>query len=285
MDYHIDKLTLIYKVPAEFRISVLTERDPLMIESNVFISETIFSNHPYVVRYYKLLYTSDPKPICIGVFKQDLEGAMTLEVDNEFLYSGNLHLLYDFEMQFGLELLKIKQLDICCDSNQNLPRKLNEVMHKSECDVTRKGRFKSTEKGNQILGTKVSNNIKHLPGRAKEKPSTSYYMELCPTGSKRPLILRCYNKTEEIETKSKKYYIAESCSFSGKIYRLEVSMPCQVISQQIKKKNGNWTHQYIYRNLTDIAFIKELFMFHLNRMATLTINKKKLSISEFLRLN
>ncbi len=70
VDYHIDKLTLIYKVPAEFRISVLTERDPLMIESNVFISETIFSNHPYVVRYYKLLYTSDPKPICIGVLNR-----------------------------------------------------------------------------------------------------------------------------------------------------------------------------------------------------------------------
>lgn len=284
MDYHIDKLTLIYKVPTTFRSSALTECDPLMLVSKVFILEEVYSKLPYVVRYYKLLYVDDNIQILIGKFKQDFEDAITLEVDNMFLYSDHLHLLYDLETQFGLELFKIKQLDLCCDSNQNLPRKLNDAMHRTDCTVTRKGRFKVTDKGNQILGAKVSNNVKRLPGKDRERPSTSYYMEIHPSGSKQALKLRCYNKTEEIETKSQKHYIKDSCSFSGTIFRLEVSLSCQVISRQMKNKTGNWTHQEIYRNLTNIDFLKELFKFHLNRIATLTIKNKRFSISEFLRL-
>lgn len=284
MTYHIDKLTLIYKVPTNFNCGINTEYDMFVQPSMVFISRPVYSKLPYIVRYYELYYQDGNKDFLIGKFKRDLEDAITLEIDNRFLYTGRLDLLYAFETQFGLELFKIKQLDLCCDSNQNLPRKLNDAMHRSDCTVTRKGRFKVTDKGNQILGAKVSNNVKRLPGKDRERPSTSYYMEVHPSGSKQALKLRCYNKTEEIETKSQKHYIEDSCSFSGTIFRLEVSLSCQVISRQMKNKTGNWTHQEIYRNLTNIDFLKELFKFHLNRIATLTIKNKRFSISEFLRL-
>lgn len=283
--YHIDKLTLIYTVPSNFNCGIFPEYDIFSIPTKVFISHPVYSKRPYVVRYYELYYQGFNDQILIGKFKKDLEDAITMEIDNQFLYSGRLDLLYKFEQQFGLYLFEIKHLDLCCDSNQNLPRKLNDAMHRADCEVTRKGSFKTTDKGNLILGTKVSNNVKRIPGKDIERPSTSFYMEIHPSGSKHTLKLRCYNKTEEIKTQSKKNYITEVCSFSGSIYRLEVSMPCQVLSQQVNRKTGNWTPQEIYQNLTDINFIKELFKFHLNRMATLRIKGKKYSISEFLRLN
>lgn len=281
--YHIDKLTLIYNVPSTFSLAntMVTDYD-IFSKSGIFICREKFSDIQYVVRVYELIYKAIDKEILIGTLRRNLEDGMTLEVDNKFLYGQHLSLIYEFERQYGLRLMKIKQLDICCDSNQNLPGKLNYAMHKSDTKVTRRGKFKSTDKGNLILGTKVSYNIKMLNG-GRENTYPSYYMEVRPSGSRRSMILRGYDKSEEISSKSHKEYIREACGFD-KIYRLEISLPCQVISRQAKNKSGNWSHQEIYQRLTDIEFLGELFRYHLNRVATLEMEGRRLKISEFLRL-
>lgn len=281
--YHIDKLTLIYNVPSTFSLTnTLTDYD-IVSTSGIFIFQQKFSNIPYIVRAYDLMYKEVGKEILIGTLRRNLENGVTLEVDNRLLYSSHLHLIHEFERMYGLELYKIKQLDVCCDSNQNLPGKLNKAMHRTDAKVTRRGKFKNTEKGNMILGTKISYNIKILNG-GRDNTYPSYYMEVRPSGCNKSLTLRGYDKSEEISVKSHKEYIKEACGFD-KIYRLEISLPCQIISKQAKNKSGNWSHQEIYHRLTDVEFLGELFRYHLNRMGTLELEGKSLKFSNYLRLD
>lgn len=124
---------------------------------------------------------SGAEAVVIGEFRNDIQYSITLDVDNRFLYSGQLHKLYEFEQTYSLSFGYIKYLDVCCDANQNLPRKLNTIMHSPECEVGRRGAKKElTSKGNQRLGTKLSDNLKTLT--ASERPAVSYYFYMKPSG-------------------------------------------------------------------------------------------------------
>jgi hypothetical protein len=117
----------------------------------------------------------------VSEFRNDIQNSITLNVDNRFMYSGQLHKLYEFEQTHSLSFSYIKNFDVCCDANQNLPRKLNTIMHSPECEVShRGGRKKLTSKGNQRLGTRLSDNLKTLT--TSERPSVSYYFYMKPSG-------------------------------------------------------------------------------------------------------
>lgn len=159
--------------------------------------------------------------IKIAEFRNDIHNAITLTVDNRLFYSDNLNLLYEFEAMYNLELHKIIQLDIVCDSNINLANKLNETMHRQDCMVKRPGtKLPVTEKGNQIVGTKVIPNL--IMTKERERPKPSFYYQLKTSSNRRPLIFRGYNKTQEIADKSHKTYIDEANGLDDVIYRLEV---------------------------------------------------------------
>lgn len=287
MNYHVDKLVLSYKIPENF-MSHVESYDPftqsfLSMDSNVFIfTRKIFATR-YVIPIYMLEYRIAPtESVLIGEFKPDIELGITLTIDNKLLYSDHLSLIYKFEESFGLELIKIVQIDVACDSNHNLPRKLNEIMHQSNCTITRRGvKLPLTDKGNQILGTKVSRNVKVLT--SKERPIHSYYFELRTSGSRRPLLLRAYDKAREISEKSHKDYVKEKNGFGDHIYRLEVSAHSYDLKKQSKNKSG-FTIEHIYRNLCNLDFLKEFFISFINRFATLNINNRRYKISEILRL-
>ncbi len=286
VNYHIDKLNLIYKTPGDFLNYINSDyflSQSFFNETNVFIfNQKVYATKYVVPRYLMEYRISEHFVIKLGEFKQDIKDAITLEVDNRFLYSDRFELLYKFEELFGLELLKIAQIDVACDSNHNLPRKLNDVMHKSNCTITRKGtKLPLTEKGNQIIGTRVSQNIKTLANM--ERPNHSFYYSLRTSGSRTPVRYRAYNKGLEIKEKSHKDYIKEKNGFGDSIYRIEVSVKSYELKMLSRKKSG-YTLEYIYQNLNNSDLLREFFIQYLNRIGTLTIDGKRIKISEILRL-
>lgn len=287
INYHVDKLVLCYKIPESF-IPHVESYDPfaqsfLSMDSNVFIfTRKIFATK-YVIPIYMLEYRVTPtESILIGEFKPDIEQGITLTIDNRLLYSDYLSLIYKFEESFGLELIKIVQIDVACDANQNLPRKLNETMHKTNCNITRRGtKLPTTDKGNQILGTKVSQNIKAIT--CKERPNQSFYFELHTSGSRRPILYRAYDKGREIAERSHKDYITEKNAFGDSIYRFEVSVNSYELKKQSRNKSG-FTVEDIYHNICNPDFLKQFFIRYINRLGTLTIDNRRFRISEILRL-
>ena len=286
--YNVDKLSLIYQVPITF-FNDIAHGNPLSdyiygtTTSTVFICAQKYSRIQRTIPSYTLSYMNGCEPVVIGEFSNDIENAITLDVDNRFLYSGQLHKLYEFEQTYSLSFSYIKYLDVCCDANQNLPRKLNTVMHSPECEVSRRGGKKElTAKGNQCLGIKISDNLKVLSGT--ERPPVSYYFYMKPSGCRRPVTLRCYDKKHEIEQISRKTYISDALGYSEAIHRLEISTYWCELTLQSKRKWG-WSHQYIYDHLTDKAFLRDFFIRYIDRFNTLRINGKKKSVSKFLCLD
>lgn len=287
VDYNIDKLSIIYEAPLDF-VSTMESQNVLMEyitnpSSTVFIFQKSYCNLKRIIPRYTLSYATGFASVIIGEINCDYEGSMTLNIENEFLYSSNLKLLYEFEERFGLSFHAVNKLDVCCDASQNLPRKLNDVLHSKDCKVIRRGRRKDkTEKGNQILGKRVSANIKILT--VEERPAPSYYYYFRPSGCKQPVVLRGYHKSREIDGLSNKNYIRQALSFKGEIFRLEVSTYWREISM-MSKKNTNWTHQHIYNHLADKGFLSGFFRYYVNRFYSLSIKGTRYTISQFLCLD
>lgn len=290
VNYHIDKLVLVYQIPDDFMSQVIdavnTPEFLMPAVSNVFIfsqkyTAVKYTNPIYILEYrYGMEYT-----IKIAEFRNDIHQAITMTVDNELFYSGNLKLLYDFEYSYDLILDRISQIDVACDSNVNLPKKLNDFIHRSDCTVKRIGtKMPTTEKGNQIVGTKIMPNIKRIKDR--ETPKASYYYALNASGNRRAIIFRGYNKTKEIKAKSHKTYIEDANGFGvdDVIHRFEVSIIGGDL-KRLSKRNQELSFENVYRHLDDTDFLKQLFIIYINRIANLWIGKRRYSVSEVLRLD
>lgn len=285
--YHIDKLVLVYRIPEHFMTEVIgcgiTTEFLMTPTSNVFIFSQKYLSVNYTCPIFILEYRDEKgETIKIAEFRNDIQHGITLTVDNRLFYSGNLNILYDFEAAYNLTLEKIVQIDVACDSNINLGSKLNDTIHRSDCTVKRPGtKLPTTERGNQIVGTKVIPNIKVVDER--ERPKVSFYYELRTSGSRRAIKYRGYNKSQEISAKSHKTYIEEANGYEDVIHRFEVSIFGGDLRRR-SKKDPSLSFENVYRHLEDKSFLQELFIKYVNRIANLWIGKRRYRISEILRL-
>ena len=306
--YNVDKLDLVFSITEDFQFPDTIEvmKIPEVSEDIPLEEIQLWNVNPiipvYIVFIFKTgmpmegKFTKKNPPVelyCdiagnsyyIGKFHTHLQDGLKLEVDNEFLYSPYLKYLSLLENNLNITLSRISNFDVCADSNQNLPRKLNDTLHSSNCMVTRPGSKISswkTEKGNMKLGYKISKNIKILTTTEYNDPTFIY--DLNGSTSKK-IRLVGYNKKKEIEeTRSKKKYIMESLPFTGSIYRFELRFQSQYLTAQSKDSKKGWSLRYIFEHLHDEIFLKEFFITHINRFYNLKIKNQKVKISELLRL-
>lgn len=288
VNYHVDKLVLVYQIPETFMTYVISSiSTPQFLTTSSADNVFIFSQKYMAVNYTCPIYIVEHvnrkgEHVKIAEFRNDIQQAVTVTVDNKLFYSGNLNLLYEFEDMFNLELHKIHKLDVACDSNVNLPKKLNDFIHRPDCTLKRNGtKLPTTAKGNQIVGTKVVPNIKTIIGRERAKPS--FYYQLRTSSSHQPIIYRGYNKSQELSDKSHKTYIEQANGFDDVIYRFEVSITGLDLKQR-SKKDPTLSFEFVYRHIVDMNSLKELFIKYINRIANLWVGKKRYQISEILRL-
>ena len=322
VDYHFDRLELVFEIPQEFDFLISKCAEPQVINDELrncvirsfvpeipsskdvselwnvnaeiprlpflfILAEEIKNQGRYAYRFPNLniyvMQDSDTTEL-IGTVYRYLEGAITVSSENWLLYSGHVGWLHDFESAFNLKFWRIKAADIACDATNNLPRKLNDTLHQRNCQISRKGRNKEqfTAHGNIEIGGQYSKNLKLLTKKERQDPTYDYSLHY--SGNKKPIKLRAYNKTREIEEKSKKYYIATALGFPDqKIYRLEVSLNSYFITKQSDRKNPI-SHQNIFENLDSRELLRSIFLVILNKFFSLKIDGKKRKVSEILRL-
>lgn len=232
---------------------------------------------------YTLVCEVNGEEIIIGKLKTHLSGAMVLEVANEFLYTGNLNLLQDFEKTFSLTFHSIREIDICCDANIDLPRKLKTKLQNKDTYVTRRGSKRNfyTRKKNIRLGMKRNDIIKIITEKEISEPSL--YFNFKPSGgNKQEIELIGYNKSEEIEI-SKKDYIIEQLSFEGTVHRLEIALKSSHLKYFYKK--FDITPLDIYHELPNNEFLRFIFIENLNRFFIIRVKGIKTTLSEILCLD
>lgn len=306
--YNVDKLHLVFSVNEDFQFpdSIEVIKIPKAVPVNPLEKIQLWNVNPVIPLYIVFIFKEGMPmegafrkknpPIdlfcefagsCyyIGKLSTHLHGAIRLEVDNEFLYTNLFRYLYLLEESLNIQLERISNFDICADANQNLPRKLNDTLHSSNCIVTRPGSKKTswmTQKGNMKLGKKISKNIKVLTQREYDQPTYLYDLN---GGTSKVIRLIGYNKKREIEeTRSNKKYIMEALPFKGNIYRLELRFQSQYLTTQDRDSQKGKSLRYIFEHLYESEFLKEFFITHINRFYNLKIKNQKIKISELLCL-
>lgn len=139
--------------------------------------------------------------------------------ENEVLYrGGELERLERITNKLGLTLQSVTQTDIAADVNFNVTRKVSRFV--KDCE-----HYDMIINGKQVTDTERLNGYGEFYGRSRmvrDRYPTLYFSHKCSDG----LVIRIYDKAQEIADKSHKTYIAEHNGFGegSKIFRLEVSV-------------------------------------------------------------
>ena len=269
--YRLDKLCIKYK--KSMILDIVLNEDCQTTDGYMFnLINTHLSYRMYEVFYRDLL---------IGTMSFKEVDNIILEVDNRLLYSDCLQNVYSFADRFYLRFVTFSKLDICCDSNIDLPSKLNRLLRCKVYKITRKGVEMLNANGNLDLGVKILQNKVILNG-IKEKSFPTYNFTPVKTSGclKCPVRLVGYNKTVEVIENSHKYYVLESLPFGDDVvHRLEI----RTCGYEMKRFGVDVDR--LYSSLTDSDTIKNLFRGYVNRFFEFRKDGKCHSVSELLRLD
>lgn len=280
--YHLDKLHIKYKYDASL-IRLIND------------SINTFFKHPFSFnpinkhlsfKMYEVMYCDSEELVMIGIISFSHSDCVILEVDNRLLYSDKLFLVHRFADSCNLDFDTFSKIDICCDSNVDLPSKLNRLLRSPKYTIKRHSKGLLTKKGNINLGYKIIPNVKTIKEK-EAKPTTYYYTPLKTSKCKTDVKLVGYNKSAEVESESNKRYIIDSLPFGyDVVHRLEVrtsgyEMTCSKID----------IHD-LYAHIPCYDYWERIFLFYLNRFFEFHENEgdkkggkvKKHRASDLLRL-
>lgn len=253
--YHLDKLHINYNYNDSF-IRLIND------------SINTFFKHPFSFnpinkhlsfKMYEVMYCESDELVKIGIISFSHSDCVILEVDNRLLYSDKLFLVHRFADSCNLDFDTFSKIDICCDSNVDLPFKLNRLLHSSNYTIKRRSRGLLTKKGNINLGYKIIPNVKTIKEK-ENKPTTYYFTSLKTSRCYTKVKLVGYNKSAEVESESNKRYIIDSLPFGHDVvHRLEVrtygyEMTCSKID----------IHD-LYAHIPCYDYWERIFLFYLNR--------------------
>lgn len=270
--YSIDKLQLKYFDNGYISAAIKGEN------SKLFLFERVEGYLRYEV--YTVHYKKDDKSCYIGVLSFKEKEVVILEVANELLYTSTLEVIKIFESEYGLRFKTFSKIELCCDSNVNLPHKLDRVLHSTKYKITRCGRSSLTKNGNLRIGGKYIENLVILNKDKKDKKAITYYYAPIHThGCKKSQWTQLvgYDKKKEIEETDAKYYILDGLAFAmDSVYRLEIRT-CGFEMRQF-----GIDLQTLYDNLSDMERWKNLFLSYINRFFEFHDGKRKFTVSEIL---
>ncbi len=270
--YSIDKLHLKYFDNSNILEAIRCE------SSELFLFDRINGYLNYEV--YNMFYRKDGRLCYIGVLSFKEKGYMMLEVDNRLLYTSSLDVIKTFEVEYGLKFKTFGKIELCCDSNVNLPHKLDRILHSTKYEIKRCGRSFATKNGNLRIGGKYIDNIVFLNKDKKDKKSVTYYF--APIHTRTCKKSQCvqlvgYDKKWEIEQSGEKSYILDGLAFAtDSVHRLEIR------TCGYEMLHNNIDIKYIYDNLDDEGCWKFLYLTYINRFFEFHYGKHKFTVSQIL---
>lgn len=195
-----------------------------------------------------------------------------ISFDNEALYDEYLLASrFYVEEALGLDFFRVSKIDIALDTNINLVRRFYALCRDENYSLTI---FNKRCKGmNEIVKELLS-----LSTGPRKNPFKNRSFVIGEEG--KPLSLRCYNKTLELE-KSRKDYIPV---ISGKqpMYRLEVSLGNHKNIAKTLELLGVVYEDEVYSKLQSEDFLFELFRVTLDRIIRVGKGRKVFNLLQVL---
>lgn len=214
---------------------------------------------------------------------------MYIAIENEMLYREEVNSIYYISDCLGLSYSHVCSLDIAIDSNVDFHLyPLNFNKHKNVIPIIRNKKIKDRNKKIKKYGYNCDGSI--------NEPFKDKTLYIKNEDNSRILLCRMYNKKEEIEEVSKKYYIIDKLEIKGKnLYRLEMSVNSKSLYESLKNislydkdKSNPFTYREIiseelYSNLFNKPYILKLFNVLLNRLIRVNVDNKTISFLEYVK--
>lgn len=274
----IDKLEITYQATQQVRDALAA------IEERKVINEVVVKRveKPLQYQHEFLLFGKDYNEEQ-GVFERQI-GVLyfgSLNQNRQYIYINfDNAVLYDtyllasrfyVEEALGLDFLRVSKIDLALDLNINVVRRINRIYRDNSLSlVILNKRYESMDE--------TVNEVLHIAKGTRQTPmkNRSFYI----VSKNKSLMLRCYNKSAELE-ESHKDYIP---NISGKLpmYRLEVSLANHKTIAKTLVKLGVTYEEEVYSKLQSEDFLFPLFLTTLNRLIRVNKGRKSYNLLECL---
>lgn len=274
----IDKLEITYQATQQVRDALAAIEDHKVINEITVVRV----EKPMLYQNEFLLFGKDYNEEQ-GVFERQIGvlyfGSINLNRQHIYINFQNAA-LYDtyllasrfyVEDALGLDFLRVSKIDLALDLNINVVRRINRIYRDGALSLVILNKCYKTmdETVNEVL---------HIAKGTRQTPmkNRSFYI----VSKNKSLMLRCYNKSAELE-ESHKDYIP---NISGKLpmYRLEVSLANHKTIVKTLAQLGVLHEEDVYSKLQSEDFLFSLFLTTLNRLIRVNKGRKSYNLLECL---
>jgi len=278
LNLNIDKLEITYQATQQVRdaLAAIEERKVINEITVVRVEKPLQYQHEFH------LFGKDYNEVQ-GVFERQIGvlrfGSINLNRQHIYINFQNAA-LYDtyllasrfyVEDALGLDFLRVSKIDLALDLNINVVRRINRIYRDEALSLVILNKCYKTmdETVNEVL---------HIAKGTRKTPmkNRSFYI----VSKNKSLMLRCYNKSAELE-ESHKDYIP---NISGKMpmYRLEVSLANHKTIVKTLAQLGVLHEEDVYSKLQSEDFLFSLYLTTLNRLIRVNKGRKGYNLLECL---
>lgn len=201
-----------------------------------------------------------------------------LKAHNHILYDRDrLKHLLDLPKRLGLAFNNYTALDIALDSTVNIPSLIKRLLRNKDITTIMNGKAVSSRKAIlQGLFFEYSSTLDRLTN-----PTVTIKQKKAQKSKNEGITVQAYDKKNEIETKSGKTYILDRYNNPKRLFRLEVRLHYQEITDYFNMIQTIPSTDCIFNE----SLLEDMFIYHLSSVLRFTRGRTKLDWKDLIRCN
>ena len=177
-----------------------------------------------------------------------------VSLNNETLYTQDVHFLADIGQKLGLTFHNVTTLDLAFDTPFSISRLVKSYAHNKDVTTILNGkritdRDKDRPELTYTTSGSLNNQNKYLTVNIKQRNAIK--------DKSKGITVLIYDKVAEINNLSHKQYIMEYYGNPRRLYRTEVHLNCEDIKNYVKRRSIDYTPKMLF----DEATLEDMF-FH-----------------------
>lgn len=200
------------------------------------------------------------------------------KVSNHVLYRPNqLKTILELPTKLGFAFHNFTAIDLAMDSNVNFTSLIKRMIRNKAITTIINGKAikdrKQVLQGVSFQYSTTLDRLKHAAITIKQKKAIS--------NKRHGITLQAYDKKAEVEQNSEKCYILDFYGHPKRLYRLEVRLHYQELTDYFKKVKG----EPVIETILNQELLQDMFYYHLSAVLRFTQGRKKLDWPTLLKCN
>ena len=199
-------------------------------------------------------------------------------VENRILYKPEIFSwVVDIPLRLGMKFHNYTSLDIAIDTDRDMARMMKRLWHRDDVVTIINGKAVTDRKGivpelRLVYSTSLER-MKGLTVYVKQRKAAN--------NKKKGITIQAYNKRMEIDYSSNKTYISEYYGSPQRLFRLEVHLNHDEISDYCKSHHLVEDETLIHNPV----LLKDMFYYHLSAVIRFSKRRKKISWEDIIESN